>query len=915
MTLTPGSRVGPYEIVAAIGAGGMGEVYRAVDPRLGRTVAIKALHALFAKDPERIARFEREAQLLASLNHPHIAQIYGVEASDAGERYLVLEFVDGRSLADAIRDGAMSVADALPMARQLADALAAAHERGIIHRDLKPGNVMLTADGAVKVLDFGLGKAMDASSGGGRPEDGNSPTMTMAATQAGLILGTAGYMSPEQAKGRIADKRSDVWAFGCVLFEMLAGRRAFEGEDITDTLAAIVRGEPEWAALPASTPAGLRQLIERCLMKNRADRLADMSVVKFILAERLDATWSTATAVGPTTTGAASVSSPAAPPTRATGSGRSMPLIIVLALLSVGLVVSLAALWTRGSATTTSTGGTPIRLSIPLPVGDVLASANMAPVAISPDGTTVVYAANRGGVAQLFARGLSDTAPRPLAGTEGARSPFFSPDGRWIGFMTPRKLKKIALDGAALQVLADIGDGRGAWWAVDDQIYFAPTNITSIWRVPSRGGTAEEVTKVDRGAGEFSHLFPTVTPDGSTLLFTVRTGPGNDERRLVAQDLKTGKRKDLLPGVSMPRFTNNGFLLYSRLDGLFAVPWQNDGLLPGGVPVSLPETPRAENESAADYELSSTGTLVFVPGGPRRRQNRVVWVEPGKAEEDLPLPEREYESVALSPDGQRAVVQVLDGTVGLWMVDLQRHALTPFLVSGESRQSPIWTADGRRIVYRRTLNGFRNLYMKNADGTGDEVRLTNKAAVVHTPLSVSRDGRWLTFGEGGGTTGTTQWMLRIDAGASEEERQPRRFPMEENANDGQVSPDGRWLAYQSEVSGNLEIYVRPFPDGGPRVQVSASGGSEPKWSRDGRTLYYVSLDRKIMAADVVPGSTFAVRAPRSILVPAFKEPSNTNTPFDITPDGRLIGVRQHTDANILNRIDVVLNWFVQLPKR
>lgn len=892
MNLAVGTRIGSYEVMASLGAGGMGEVYKATDTRLHRTVAIKALHTLFAADPERVSRFEREAQLLASLNHPNIAAIYGVEERDR-EKYLVLEFVDGRTLFDVLRDGPLPVSEAMAFAKQIADGLVAAHDRGIIHRDLKPGNIMVTADGAIKILDFGLGKTLDA--GPGTEDQQNSPTMTMAATRAGIILGTAGYMSPEQAKGRTADKRSDVWAFGCVLYEMLTGRRAFDGEDITETLAAIVRGEPDWAALPAGLPAPVRELVERCLIKNRTDRLSDMSVVKYLLGDRSSTTRASA--------------APASTVLAAPRSTWPLSVLVTTGLLAVALAVSLGALWMRGADGASSNTGGVTRVSISLPVGDQLSGTQFSPVAISPDGQTVVYSAVRSNVTQLFARHLNEAAPRPLAGTEGARSPFFSPNGRWIGFTVPGQLKKIAIDGAALQVVTTASDARGATWAPDDMIYYAPTNASSIWRVSASGGAATEVTTLDRARGEISHIWPRVTPDNATLLFTVRTGPGNDERRLVALDLKSGERHDVLPGVTTARFTTTGHLVYGRLDRLFAVPWADGHLVPGGVPIALPETPRTENEAVADYDLAANGTLIAVPGGPERMQNRIVWVNRDGTTEVLPLPERDYESVVLSPDGRQAIVQVLDGTIGLWMIDLARQTMTPFLVSGPSRQSPVWSADGKRVFYRLTRDGMRNVYMKNADGTGDEIRLTDKAGVVQSPMSVSPDGKWLSYSEGGDNSGVGVWITpaQPQTGVA-----PYRFAPSEPGGNGHFSPDSKWLAFQSSVSGRSEIYVRSFPEAGPRKQVSENGGSQPRWSRDGRQLYFTSLDGKIMATDVTLGASFSSGAPRVLFAQGFKSPSNTNTPYDISTTGRMIGVKQHPVANILDRIDVVINWINQL---
>jgi eukaryotic-like serine/threonine-protein kinase len=886
MGLTPGTRLGPYDITGVIGAGGMGEVYRATDARLNRVVALKALHSLSAGDPERVGRFTREAQLLASLNHPNIAAIHGLEEA-SGEKYLVLEFVAGRTLSDVLASGAVPVHEAIASARQIADALAAAHERGIIHRDVKPGNIMVTAEGVIKVLDFGLGKALES---GSRTDSANSPTMTLAATRAGLILGTAGYMSPEQAKGRDADKRSDVWAFGCVLYEMLTGKRAFDGEDLTETLASIVRGEPDWKALPADVPASVRELVEQCLVKNRSERLSDMSVVRYLLSDRPR---------GPIPAAVAS-----------THSTRSFGWPVVAGLLGLAVLVTAGAMrfTSRDGISPASSNGV-TRLSIALPDGDQLFAVNVAPVAISPDGSRIVYVGIRDGNSQLFVRSLSASEPKALAGTEGGTSPFFSPDGRWVGFFAQRKIKKIAPGGAGLQTVTDARDPRGGSWGTDDNIYFAPSNTSGIWRAPASGGTATELTHPDAAQGEISHMWPQVQPGHQTMLFTVRRGPGTDEHAIVSQSLLNGERHTLIPGADMPRSVRSGHLVYARFDTLFAVPWmspQRD--LAGAVPITLAEFPRLENEGAAAYAVSDNGTLAYVAGGPSRTRNRVVWVDRTGKTDALPLPEKEYEAVAISPDGRQAVIQIAEGTTTLWTLDLERGTTTPFLVSGGSSQAPVWTADGKHILYRATRNGFRNLYWKSADGTGAEAALTHKGDVVHTPSSVSPDGKWVLFTETGLDGGI--FALRLDAAAGSGAPAPQRvLPAGESGANGQFSPDGRWMAYRSEVSGRSEVYVRPFPGPGPRTQISTMGADQPRWSRDGRELYFSALNGRILAANMSIGSAFTAGVPRVVLEGPYKEQTNANTAFDVARSGRFLFVQAGQTQSPPPRIEIVLNWF------
>jgi serine/threonine-protein kinase len=897
MALSPGSRIGPYEIIAPLGAGGMGQVYRAKDTRLGRIVAIKAMHESVAQDPERVVRFQREAQLLASLNHPNIAAIHGVEEL-GGSRFLVLEFVDGRPLSDILQGGAPPFGDAMAIAKQIAGALATTHERGIIHRDLKPGNVMVTPDGQVKVLDFGLGKAIEgeasqAGEPGGPPA--NSPTMTMAATQAGIILGTAGYMSPEQAKGRIADKRSDVWAFGCVLFELLTGKRAFDGEDVTEILAAIVRGEPEWQALPATVPEPVRDLVHRCLIRNRTERIGDMSVVQFLLNERAS--------------GAMPVSP--AKPTRAV---RSIGVPMVAALVTAAVVVTagVAWLWPRTAAPVATARLT--RLSIALPESNV-GALNLAPVAVSPDGSSVVYVGTRDNKTQLFLRVLAEPDAHALPGTENPRSPFFSPDGQWIAFFSQRKLKKITVGGTALQEVADAPDARGGAWGPDDMIYFAPTNVSGLWKAPAGGGAGTEFIPLDRTKGEVSMRWPQVLPGGQSLLFNVWTGPGPDEVQIVEQSLTSNERHELIKGGNTPRYVSPGFLTYGRLDQLFAVPWrpgQRD--LSGVVPVTLSETSRLENEGSSDYSVSSDGTLVYVAGNPARLAQRIVWVDRTGKTESLPLPEREFESVSISPDGQQAVVQVQDAVIGLWIYDFARQSLAPFLATGASSQAPVWSHDGKRIIYRGTRAGFRNLYMKSADGTGPEVRLTTKERVIHTPSSVSPDGQWVVFVESGaiakGGVSTSIWRVRLDG-----DRTPEPL-LEGGELTGMVSPDGKWLAFMGASDPQPEIFIQPYPGPGARRQISIDGGAFPRWSRDGKELFFDTLDQnKMMAVTITSSPTLSVGTPHVVLEGRYRTSINANTPYDVSLDGRRFLRIQRVQPDLpVTKIEVVLNWFRELTR-
>ena len=860
----------------------MGEVYRARDTQLHRDVAIKVLPELFATDAERLARFTREAQTLASLNHPHIAQIYGLV-----EGALVMELVEGDDLSVLIARGPIPLADALLIAGQITDALEAAHEQGIIHRDLKPANVKVRADGTVKVLDFGLAKALGPEGSGASTDAMHSPTLTARATQMGMIIGTAAYMAPEQAKGRAVDRRADIWAFGVVLYEMLTGRRAFEGEDISTTLAAVLMREPDWTALPVGVPAAIRRLLRRCLEKEPRKRLSAISDARLELGENEPDVAVTDTAL---------------PAARRIGLPLAAGLAILLSLATAGVMRYLPA-----SSPAASGPVAPTRLSIPLPDGDELIDMNLLPVAISVDGTHVAYVATRDGVRRLFLRSLASAEPVMLAGTEGAHSPFFSPDGLWIGFFAQGKVKKAAVGSSAVVVVAeDAPHARGGTWSADGTIYYAPSPSSALWKVAAAGGGASTaVTRLDPARGEVSHRWPQVLPDG-VLLFSSWTGPGPDERMIVARTLATGEQHVLLSTGDTPRYLSAGYLAYGRLDTLLAVPWQPSQTALGEIaPISLPEFPRIENEGAVDYGVSETGTLAYVAGGIARYAQRVVWVDRTGRIEQLPMPERDYEAVTLSPDRRRAVVQIREGAMGLWLYDFSRHTLTPLATTGGSSQAAVWSADGQRVIYRGTRQGTRNLYWKLADGSGQEERLTTKTDVNQAAGSVSPDGQWVVFNESPteGRAGSL-WMMQLEG-----DRVLRRIG--EGMQNGQISRDGRWLAYQADIAGQSEVYVTPFPGPGPRTPVSANGGDNPLWSHDGSELFYTSGD-KTMAVAVTRGAPISVGTPRVLYEGRFRPGSNSVTPFGVSSDGRFLRIQQVQPDRPVTRIEVVLNWFSAL---
>ena len=885
MLLASGTRVGPYEVQSALGAGGMGEVYRARDTKLGRDVALKVLPDAFSLDRDRVARFKREAHVLASLNHPNIAAIYGFEDS-SDVHALVLELVDGPTLADRIALGPIPVDEALAIARQIADALEAAHERGVIHRDLKPANIVVRSDGTVKVLDFGLAKAMEGVPGA--TDVSQSPTITSPAmmTGAGVILGTAAYMGPEQARGKPVDHRADIWAFGVVLFEMLTGQRLFPGDTVSDTLASVLKTEPSWDALPPSTPPMLRRLLRSCLEKDPNRRLQAIGDRRLLLDDL----------TAPVAQGASSKVTPIA-----VGSAA----VLAVALVVLGFV--------HFREPVTSVIRSPLaRVTIALPPGDQVDHRGTPAVALSPDGTKLVYVGtHENATRQLFLRVMDGAEGKAIAGTEGAYIPFFSPDGQWVGFFAQGKLKKVPADGGAPQVLCDAPSGMGADWAADGMIYFMPFNTSGMWKVAASGGTPQEVTKLDRSRGEVSHRWPQLLAGGEAVLFTVWTGPGWDEKSLQMQVLKSGERRVLAEGASTGRYVTSGHLVYNR-DGvqtLMALPFDVERLqVTGGPAVALAEQVWEGGAEGAQYAVSSAGTMAYVASHPARYERRMVWVDRTGKVEPLPAMPRPYYDPRISPDGRRFAVSSEEASERVWTFDFARPILTALTGPGSS-QSPVWTPDGSRVIYRATRMGFRNIVWKPADGSGEEQPLTTNNN-MQTPVSVSPDGKLLAYTEIDPAGGSDIWLVTLD-GKGKPEPFLRTRSSENNAH---FSPDGRWLAYVSDESGRPEVYVQPFPGPGSKWMISTDGGNEPVWSRDGRELFYRAGD-KMMVVSIATQPAFAAGLPQLLFEGAF-EPTGTGTSgYDVSPDGRRFLMIQPTAPELpATQVHVVINWFEELKR-
>jgi serine/threonine-protein kinase len=896
MALTSGSRLGVYEIVALIGAGGMGEVYRARDTRLDRAVAIKVLPANVASTPGLRDRFEREARTVAGLHHPHICVLHDV-GNQEGVDFLVMEYLSGETLEDRLRRGALPLEQALQVAIQIADALASAHRAGVIHRDLKPGNIMLvgggrTASPEAKLLDFGLAKSAASVATGAAGS--MLPTLAPALTEQGTILGTFQYMAPEQIEGLEADARTDIFAFGSVLYEMVTGRSAFPAKSRASLIAAILDHEPPGlSAVDARVPRQLDHVVRRCLAKSPDERWQTAADLHRELK------WA-AESITQDTPAKGADAQEAAPWRR--------PITIAIAIaaaLVAAVVAGVVALRLLGGVPATESRV--VRLTMALPAGAEVAELENPAVAISPAGTHIAYVAMSGDRQQLHVRAIDSLEAKAHAGTELASNPFFSPDGQWIGFFAPGKLKKVSVAAGITQTLCDAPFGRGGSWAPDGSIYFAATNSSGLSKVSADGGTPGEVTTLDRAKGEVSHRWPQVLPGGKALLFTLWTGPGRDEQHVLVQRLDTGERITVVKGGGTGRYVPSGHVVYARGDELFAVRFDLDRLQVSGPAVRLADAVRVGSEGA-HYAVSDVGELTYLPGDPQRYRRRLVWVARDGRVEPLAAPEREYfGNAALSPDGRFAAVDVETGTIDLWIYDFSRATLTPLQTGIGSSQAPRWTPDGNRIVYRGTRTGFRNVWWKTVDDATSEERLTTGER-IETPGSWSADGEWLVYMAIDPVTGPDVWAL--PAGGGREPRVIVRTPYQEAH--PRLSPDGRWLAYTSNEPGRLEVFVQPFDGPGGRSQISTDGGTEPVWSGDGRELFYLDGDR-MMAVEITTAPTFKAGAPRRLFEGRYAFSLTTSAAYDVTSDGqRFLRVQPLYPDPPVNQIHIVLNWFEEL---
>ena len=905
MDLSAGTRLGPYEILSALGAGGMGEVYRARDTKLDRAVAIKILPDAFAADPDRLARFRREAKTLASLNHPNIGGIHGLEEAQ-GVTAIVMELVEGEDLAQRIARGAIPLDEALPIARQIAEALEAAHEHGIVHRDLKPANIKVRPDGTVKVLDFGLAKAMEPAPGSSTSASISPTITTPAMTQAGMILGTAAYMSPEQARGKTLDKRTDIWAFGCVLYEMLTGTRAFAGDDVSEVLASVLAREPDWTRLPSNLSPALVTYSRRCLEKNPKQRIADAQDMRLALAGAFDS------AQLPSATRLA---------TRAVSTW-------VFGALVVGATVAGAAVWVATRPPAQLQPHVSRLQVVPTGTAALTLTGSTRDLAITPDGSHVVYVANRG--TQLLVRAMDSLDPVAVF-TGLPRGPFVSPDGQWTAFTDGGVLKKVPVSGGPAVPITpiDAPTARGGTWGPDDTIVFATTNgATGLQRVAAQGGAPTVLTRPEVEEGEADHAWPEWLPGGKAVLFTIlaRNG-GLDAAQVAVLDLGTGKSRVLLRGGSHAHYVpgevdaksssgrDAGHLIFATAGTLRAVRFDLERLQTLGTPVAVVHDVVTTPSGDVNAVVTVDGTLVYVPGPPSMPPDgRLTWVDRRGVETLIPAPPRAYGQPRLSPDGKRVAVFVVDQELDLWLSDLG-PTLTR-LTSGPGVDAfPVWTPDGHRLIFSSQSTSAGNLFSQAADGAGVAERLT-ESPNLQVPTGISADGRTLIFTETFPKTGAD--IMQLDLNGSR--RVSALVQSEFTERNGIISPDGQWLAYESnEDSVQFEIFVRPFPDvNRGRFKVSTAGGTRPLWARNGRELIYVSPSGALMAAGAARGPTWAATTSTLVVKEGYMvSPGNFGRTYDTSPDGQrflMIKGRIFDAAAAPGGLIVVQHWVEELRR-
>ena len=909
-----------YEILEKLGEGGMGVVYRAEDTKLGRQVAIKVLPDAFAKDPGKLARFEREAKVLASLNHPNIAAIYGLEEAE-DKSFLVLELVEGQTLAERLKQGRIPPDETIELCCQITEGLEAAHEKGIIHRDLKPANIKIKPEGKVKILDFGLAKALEvpltpglSASGrgwsGGSGDGQDSPTLTEQMSLPGAILGTAAYMSPEQAKGRPIDKRSDIWAFACVLYECLTGSRVFQGDSTAETIASVLKSEPNWALLPAETPSSVRGVLKRCLQKDPALRLHDIADARVEMQEemvepspvvlavqRLSFNWLVAACLTALVIGV--LIGPAVMKFVKTGAPQVLqPVVRSLVRLEPGH-------WLDG-------------VRVPPPYG--FDHPTRTAMVISSDDRFIVYESVKENPGpqdkpRLFVRRFDQLEARPITGTEGGAGPFLSPDDRWVGFWSDGKLMKVRLDGGVPTYLCDDSLPFGASWAADNQIVFARQWDSGLSRVSADGGKPEMLTFPNKESGEYGHRLPQCLPAGKGILFTIMRHAWDIQPNVAVVELATRRWRVLLEDAADARYVATGHLAFVRQGTLMVVPFDPVRLELTGQPVpavagiaqALNSGDALWDTAAGQFSISGSGSLIYASGGILPdRENSLVWVDHKGKAESIASFKAPFLAPSLSPDGQRIAYRTLGMNRHVWVYDVNRGTATKLTAEGMA-SFVTWTPDSSRVVFGWGKKGDPNIYWQPVDGSAPMERLT-QSEYNQFPGSWSPDGETLAFVENHPDTDTDIQLLNVrDRVVTPflNSRFLEAYP--------EFSPNGQWMAYVSDESGRREVYVRPFPGDGGKWQISNKGGVEPLWAPNGRQLFYRWGDQ-VWVVDVQTGSGFSAGKPRLLFEQPGYDYSAPIRSWDISRDGQrflMIKVEERKSQPLTEMI-LVQNWFDEL---
>jgi len=886
MTLSPPKRLGPYEILAPLGAGGMGEVYRARDTRLDRTVAIKILPQHLSTDQMGKQRFEREAKAISGLNHPHICILHDIGQQD-GIDFLVMECVEGETLAKRLEKGPLPMEQVLKYGRQIADALDKAHHCGIVHRDLKPGNIMLAPTGA-KLLDFGLARPAESLSSA-TTIAGVAPSSPV--TAEGTIVGTFQYMSPEQVEGRDLDGRSDIFSLGAVLYEMVTGKKAFEGKSQLSVASAILEREPPAInSVKPLTPPTLDHAIRRCLAKDRDERwqtAKDLALELKWVAEN-----------GQLGLPESNVQS------RRTRPSITMVLIWGGAALLLAAFAGLSA-WMMKPVPSPAVG----RAVITLPPGQRLAGLDETAIALSNDGTQLAYIALQGGTQQIYLRSMDNSQPRAMTGTEGASSPFFSPDGQWLGFFAEQKLKKVSLTGGGVVTLSDVTDPHGGSWSNQGTIAYSALPVGPLQQTPDAAAAPRPLTHLEKG--EVSHRSPEFLPGGKSLLFAAGTSSFNwgEEAHVVAQE--NNDRRDLITGAVSPKYATTGHLVYAQGGNVLAAPFDAQHLAITGPAAPLVEgVLQSRITGATQFAISANGSLAFISGGMRTDFRKLIWVDRNGKEQPVAAPTRAYLFPRLSPDGKHVAVGITEETTQVWSYDLDRETLTRITFEGNQSLNAVWSPDGKMIAFRSHQATSDGIYLKRSDGGGEQQKLISSDR-AKIPMSWSPDGQTIAFMEISSTTGFDLWVLSLS------DQKPRLF-LQTSANESapRFSPDSHWLAYVSNESGRYEIYVQAYPGPGSKLQISTDGGTEPVWNPNGRELFYRS-GNKMMAVDVVSQPVFTASKPHVLFQGRFLPTPATSPNFDVSRDGRrfLMVEAVEPEEQGPTQINIVFNWFEELKRR